>query len=63
MLIQVHQYVEDKGQNVDNLALYGQDSNGTVWAIGNMNMILCSIKSLTMENGDTLEDPLILDNG
>ena len=62
-LIQAHQYVEDQGQNADNLALYGQDSNGTVWAISNMNMILHNIKSFTIENGDTLEDPLILDNG
>ena len=62
-LIQAHQYVDDQGQNADNLALYGQDSNGTVWAICNMNMILHNIKSFTIENGDTLEDPLILDNG
>lgn len=61
-LIQAHQYVEEQGQNADNLALYGQDSNGTVWAISNMNMILHNIKSFTIENGDTLEDPLILDN-
>lgn len=62
-LIQAHQYVEEQGQNADNLALYGQDSNGTVWAISNMNMILHNIKSFTIENGDTLEDPLIIENG
>lgn len=62
-LIQAHQYVEEQGQNADNLALYGQDSNGTVWAISNMNMILHNITSFTIENGDTLEDPLILENG
>ena len=36
-LIQAHQYVEERGQNPNNLALYGQDSNGTVWSICNMN--------------------------
>ena len=62
-LIQSHQYVEEQGQNADNLALYGQDSNGTVWSICIMNMILHNITRSTIENGDTLEDPLILDNG
>ncbi|MDD4986918.1 MAG: N-6 DNA methylase, partial [Dehalococcoidales bacterium] len=39
-----------------DLALYGQDSNGTVWSICNMNMILHNISRFTIENGDTLED-------
>lgn len=62
-LIQAHQYVEEQGQNPNNLALYGQDSNGTVWSICNMNMILHNISRFTIENGDTLEDPKILENG
>ncbi|KFB75798.1 N-6 DNA methylase [Candidatus Accumulibacter cognatus] len=62
-LIQAHQYVEEQGQDANDLALYGQDSNGTVWSICNMNMILHNITRFTIENGDTLEDPLILENG
>jgi type I restriction enzyme M protein len=62
-LIQSHQYVEEQGQDPNDLALYGQDSNGTVWSICNMNMILHNITRFTIENGDTLEDPLILENG
>ena len=62
-LIQSHQYVEEQGQNSNDLALYGQDSNGTVWSICIMNMILHNIISFTIENGDTLEDPQILDHG
>jgi type I restriction enzyme M protein len=62
-LIQSHQYVEEQGQDPNNLALYGQDSNGTVWSICIMNMILHNITRFTIENGDTLEDPLILDHG
>lgn len=62
-LIQAHQYVEEQSQNPDDLALYGQDSNGTVWSICNMNMILHNITRFTIENGDTLEDPQILENG
>ena len=62
-LIQAHQYVEEQGQNAEDLALYGQDSNGTVWSICIMNMILHNITRFTIENGDTLENPLILNNG
>jgi type I restriction enzyme M protein len=62
-VIQSHQYVDEQGQNANDLALYGQDSNGTVWSICNMNMILHNITSFTIENGDTLEDPMILKGG
>lgn len=62
-LIQAYQYVDEQGQDANDLALYGQDSNGTVWSICNMNMILHNITRFKIENGDTLEDPQILDNG
>lgn len=62
-LIQAHQYVEEQGQDANDLALYGQDSNGTVWSICIMNMILHNITHFSVQNGDTLEDPQILENG
>jgi type I restriction enzyme M protein len=62
-LIQSHQYVEEQGDDPNDLALYGQDSNGTVWSICIMNMILHNITKFTIENADTLEDPRILDKG
>jgi type I restriction enzyme M protein len=62
-LIQSHQYVEQQGEDPNNLALYGQDSNGTVWSICIMNMILHNVTRFTIENADTLEDPQILDHG
>ncbi len=62
-LIQAHDYVDEQGQDANDLALYGQDSNGTVWSICNMNMILHNISRFKIENGDTLEEPLILENG
>jgi type I restriction enzyme M protein len=61
MLIQSVQYVEEQGEDFRNLALYGQEDIGTTWAICKMNMILHNIPSATIENGDTLEDPLILE--
>lgn len=61
MLIQSLQYVEDQGQNRRNLQLYGQESNPTTWIICRMNMILHNISSTNIEDGDTLEDPKLLD--
>ncbi|HEV7646104.1 MAG TPA: N-6 DNA methylase [Pyrinomonadaceae bacterium] len=61
MLIQSLQYVEEQGQNVRNLSLYGQESNPTTWIICRMNMILHNISSATIEDGDTLEEPKILE--
>lgn len=61
MLIQSVQYVEEQGQEFRNLALYGQEAAGTTWAICKMNMILHNIPSATIENGDTLQEPLIMD--
>ena len=58
MLIQSVQYVEDNGQNPRNLDLYGQELNGTVWAICKMNMILHNLPNAHIEQGDTLEEPL-----
>jgi len=62
-LIQTHQYVEEQGQDPNDLFLAGQDSNGTTWAICNMNMILHNITSFQIENDDTLENPLIRKDG
>ncbi len=59
MLIQSVQRVEEQGEDFRNLALYGQEASGTTWAICKMNMILHNIPSATIENGDTLQDPLI----
>jgi type I restriction enzyme M protein len=59
-LIQSRQYIEEQGENPKDLSLFGQDSNGTVWSICVMNMILHNIVNFTIENSDTLEDPLIL---
>lgn len=63
MLVQSKQFVEEQGQNPQNLALYGQDNNGTVWTICKMNMILHNIPDARIENDDTLENPRFLENG
>lgn len=61
MLIQSVQWVEEQGEDFRNLSLNGQEASGTTWAICKMNMILHNIPSANIENGDTLQDPLIMD--
>lgn len=57
MLIYSREYVEEHGQDVHNLALYGQENNGTTWAISKMNMILHGINNADIANDDTLSEP------
>ena len=61
MLIQSRQYVEDQGQDQDNIGLYGQETNGTTWAMCKMNMILHSIVDADIRNEDTLAEPQHVD--
>lgn len=63
MLIQSHQYVEEQGQNANNLQLSGQENDPTVVAICKMNIILHNIAKYTIEYGDTLDEPLNEKNG
>ncbi len=62
-LIEARQYVEEKGQNPKNLALYGQENNGVTWSICKMNMILHDIPDAHIENEDTLTSPKFVENG
>lgn len=59
MLIQSRQYVEELGEDPDNLAVYGQENTSDVWQICKMNMILHEVKSNFIEYGDTIVEPHI----
>jgi len=63
MLIQSRQYVEEQGQDTTNLSLYGQENNGSTWAMCRMNMILHGIKFADIQNEDTLAHPKHTENG
>ena len=56
LLIRVGQEVGDK-----NFALYGQESNGSTWALSRMNMFLHGMDSARIEWGDTLGNPKLLE--
>jgi type I restriction enzyme M protein len=57
MLLLSRQYVEEHGGDPRNLALQGQDSNGTTWAICKMNMILHGVPDADIQNEDVLTHP------
>jgi type I restriction enzyme M protein len=63
MLILSREYVAETGGDVRDLALYGQDANGGVWAICKMNLLLHGIVDAKIEHGDTLANPLHVDEG
>jgi type I restriction enzyme M protein len=63
MLIQSKQYLEERGQDASNIALYGQDSNPTTWAICKMNMFLHNINDAQIALEDTLQAPQFAENG
>lgn len=63
ILIQAKQYVEECGGDARNLALYGQDNNGGVWAICKINMLLHGIRDAEIHNDDTLFNPLHIEGG
>jgi type I restriction enzyme M protein len=63
MLILSREYVDQHGGNPRNLRLYGQESNGGVWSISKMNMILHGINDADLRNGDSLSEPLHTEGG
>jgi len=65
MLILSKEYVEESGGDGRNLALAGQEKDGSVWAISKMNMLLHGILDADLRNNDdgTLEDPAHITGG
>lgn len=45
----------------NNFSLYGQEINGSTWALARMNMFLHEIDDATVEWGDTLNNPKLLE--
>ena len=45
----------------NNYSLYGQENNGSTWALCRMNMFLHEQDNATIEWGDTLNNPLLLE--
>jgi type I restriction enzyme M protein len=63
MLVLSKEYLDEHGLNSKNLGLYGQESNGGVWSISKMNMLLHGIPDAKIENDDTLAAPQHTEGG
>lgn len=64
MLIQSYQYVEEQGVALHEMPrLFGQENDGTTWVMCKMNMILHNIPQAMIENGDTIEYPILREPG
>lgn len=52
------------GQEVhgDDFALFGQESNGSTWALCRMNMFLHGMDAARIEWGDTINNPKLIEN-
>lgn len=60
LLLLAGEEVEKKGSN--NYALYGQESTGSTFQLARMNMFLHGKDSARIEWGDTLNNPLLVEN-
>lgn len=63
MLILSHEYVAETGGDVQDFRVYGQDSNGNVWTICKINLLLHDIRDADIRHGDTLAEPLHVEEG
>lgn len=50
------------GDNKDNFALFGQDASPATWALARMNMFIHQHDAARLECGDTLHNPLLIEN-
>ena len=44
MFVQSAKFVESHSGNINNIAIYGQDSNPTTWKMAQMNLAICGIE-------------------
>lgn len=45
----------------NNFSLYGQENNGSTWALARMNMFLHELDNATIEWGDTINNPRLIE--
>jgi len=56
LLIKCAQYVQAQGSR--DYAIYGQENNGSTYALARMNMFLHDVDDARIEWGDTIRNPL-----
>lgn len=63
MLILAKEYVQDHGGDESHLAVYGQEDNGSAWAMARMNLLMHGVADGVIHHGDTLAEPKHEHNG
>ena len=61
MLIYASQYVRERGGDIRNLALHGQERNLGTLAIGKLNLLLHGLRAARLEVGDVIAEPQLTD--
>ncbi|CAN5906695.1 type I restriction-modification system subunit M [soil metagenome] len=62
LLITVAEQVPFKPKtHIRDCSLYGQESNGSTWALGKMNMFLHEMDAANIEWGDTINEPKLIE--
>ena len=62
MLVMSRKYVQDHGGDTENLVLEGQESNYGNLGMCKMNLVLHGMENFTIEFGNTLSNPKLLEN-
>ncbi|WP_306956008.1 N-6 DNA methylase [Streptomyces sp. B4I13] len=63
MLLSAVHHLAEHGGSGAHLSLHGQEKNGSTWRTGRLNLLLHGIIDATMDNSDSLTDPLIDGSG
>lgn len=59
MFVQSQKFIENHSGNLDNISVYGQESNPTTWKMAKMNLAIRSIEAdLGKHNADTFHNDL-----
>jgi type I restriction enzyme M protein len=57
MLLEVVQYLKDRGEDARTLSLYGQEKNFATWGIAEINLFLHNVDDAFIAKGDTILSP------
>ncbi|WP_326672477.1 type I restriction-modification system subunit M [Streptomyces sp. NBC_01257] len=63
MLILSKEYVQEHGGDAAHLSVYGQEDNGSAWAMARMNLLLHGVADGVIHHGDTLARPMHVEDG
>lgn len=61
LLIRTGEVVPANGNGVQDVALYGQELNGSTWALAKMNMYLHGFDQARIERADTIRSPKLVE--